>query len=428
MPSSAVIGAGVLGLAIAHHLRARGDDVTVFEAAPVLGGLASAWQLGDVVWDRHYHVTLSSDVHTRAMLRAVGLEQELRWVRTQNGLYAGPQVGLRPFSTGSDMLRLPMLGALDKARLAATIVAGVRERDRERMEEIPLAEWLIRWSGRTTFEQFWLPLLRAKLGDDWQHTSAAFMWATIQRLFAARRNGLDVEQFGYVPGGYARVFDRLHAHLCAAGVKISSGTPIRAVRRVHDGLDVQLEDGSTTFDSVVVTTASTLAADLCPDLTDAELHRLRAVRYVGVICASLLLPRPLSPYYLTYLTDPAAPFTAVVEMTSFVDPAEVGGWTLIYLPKYASPDDALFDADDAEIRDVFVSYLRAVHPQVNAADIAAFRISRVRRVFAVPTLGYSRTMPATATSVPGLQLIGSANLPFATLNVNDTLSLVEALR
>jgi hypothetical protein len=37
-------------------------------------------------------------------------------------------------------------------------------------------------------------------------------------------------------------------------------------------------------------------------------------------------------------------------------------------------------------------------------------------------------MPSTTTSIPGLQLIGSANLPFATLNVNDTLSLVEKLR
>ncbi len=76
----------------------------------------------------------------------------------------------------------------------------------------------------------------------------------------------------------------------------------------------------------------------------------------------------------------------------------------------------------------FLPYLQALHPQVRAEDVAAFRVSRVRRVFAVPTLGYSASMPPTTTSIPGLQLIGSANLPFATLNVNDTLSLVEKLR
>jgi hypothetical protein len=36
-------------------------------------------------------------------------------------------------------------------------------------------------------------------------------------------------------------------------------------------------------------------------------------------------------------------------------------------------------------------------------------------------------MPSMTTSVPGLHLAGSAQLPFATLNVNDTLGLVEEL-
>ena len=38
-----------------------------------------------------------------------------------------------------------------------------------------------------------------------------------------------------------------------------------------------------------------------------------------------------------------------------------------------------------------------------------------------------RGLPSMTTSVPGLHLAGSAQLPFATLNVNDTLGLVEEL-
>ncbi len=80
-------------------------------------------------------------------------------------------------------------------------------RDWQRMERIPVEVWLRRWSGRRTFEHFWKPLLRAKLGDSYRTASAAFIWATIQRLYAARRTGLKKEMFGYVPGGYARVLD-----------------------------------------------------------------------------------------------------------------------------------------------------------------------------------------------------------------------------
>jgi len=50
-----IVGGGFLGMTLAHRLARHGQDVTLFEAAPALGGLASAWSLGDVVWDRHYH-------------------------------------------------------------------------------------------------------------------------------------------------------------------------------------------------------------------------------------------------------------------------------------------------------------------------------------------------------------------------------------
>src|SRR5262249_10950728 len=54
----AVVGGGMLGLTLAHRLAQRGQRVALLEAAPQLGGVASAWSLGEVVWDRHYHVTL----------------------------------------------------------------------------------------------------------------------------------------------------------------------------------------------------------------------------------------------------------------------------------------------------------------------------------------------------------------------------------
>ena len=83
----AIVGGGMLGLTLAHRLAQAGDAVTVFEAAPFLGGLASAWDLDGVVWDRHYHVTLLSDTHLRALLSELGLEHEMEWRETRTGCY-----------------------------------------------------------------------------------------------------------------------------------------------------------------------------------------------------------------------------------------------------------------------------------------------------------------------------------------------------
>jgi protoporphyrinogen oxidase len=427
MGTSAVIGGGVLGLSVAQRLSQRGDEVTLYEAAPDLGGLASGWRIGDVQWDRHYHVTLQSDARTRAMLASLGLEDELQWVATRTGFYAGPEVGMRSVSNAVEFLKLPTLSPVGKARLGATILRGSRIKDGYTMEKVSASVWLRRWSGDATFERFWLPLLRAKLGDGWQQASAAFIWATIQRLYRARRAGMKQDLFGYVPGGYSRVFERFAEVLHDQGVKLNVGTKVSAVRRVPEGLKVVSDGGEATYDRVVVTLAGPMASALCEDLNAEEHRRLEGVTYMGVVCASMLTRKPLGGYYLTYITDPATPFTAVVEMSAFVDKAEFGDWNLVYLPKYVAPDDPLLDADDDGVRAEFLPYLKRMYPTLSDDDIGAFQVSRVRRVFAVPTLRYSDRMPPKVTSVPGLQLLGSAHLPFATLNVDDTLSLLDDL-
>jgi protoporphyrinogen oxidase len=433
-----VVGGGVLGLMLAHRLSGQGHEVTLIEGAPELGGLAAAWSLtiagagsGEqpdetITWDRHYHVTLLSDRRTQELVGVAGLADDMRWVETKTGYY-GDDGTLRSVSNTIEFLQLPGLNPIDKLRLGGTIFYGSKIRNGKRMERIPVDAWLQRWSGLRTFERFWRPLLRAKLGDDYTLASSAFIWATIQRLYAARRSGLKKEMFGYVPGGYARVFDRIAQALTAEGVKLMLGAPVRRVHRDGDRVAVDTDLGTERFDQCVLTTNAHQTADLCPDLTAVEAARLRSVRYMGIVCASLVLRRPLGPYYLTYITDLDSPFTAVVEMTAFVDPSELGGHALVYLPKYVAPDDPLFDASDDEIRASFLAFVKKMYRTFVDDDVLAFRVSRVRRVFAVPTLGYSDRMPPVATSIPGLHVLGSAQLPFATLNVNDTLGLVEEL-
>ena len=421
----AVVGGGVLGMSLARDLRSMRHEVTLFDAADHLGGLAAPWQLGDVTWDRHYHVTLLSDQRTREMYRSVGItDDSLHWVLTRTGYY-GADGTLRSVSGIAEFLRLPGISLLGKLRLGATILYGSRIRDGARMERIGVERWLRRWSGSTAFEVFWRPMLRAKLGDAYPRASAAFIWATMRRLSAARRSGINEERFGYPSGGYAAVCARFETTLASAGVDLRLGQPVLAVRRAAEGLVVETSTGAESFDRVVVTTGAPLAAQLCPDLLPRERKRLENVEYVGIVCVSLLLRRALGGYYLTYITDPQTPFTAVVEMTALIDPAEVDGHTLVYLPKYTAADDPLFGTSDDEVVAEFLPYLRQMYPGLDDDDVVVSRVSRVRQVFAVPTRRYSESMPSIATSVPGLYLAGSANLPFATLNVNDTLSLLE---
>ncbi|HEY7564501.1 MAG TPA: NAD(P)/FAD-dependent oxidoreductase [Acidimicrobiia bacterium] len=411
----AIVGGGMLGGSMALRSARAGHQVTLFEAAPSLGGLASAWTIGDVVWDRHYHVTLLSDSRTRELLDELGLEPT--WVQTKTGSFFDGK--LYSVSNAIEFLKFPPLSLWGKARLASTILYGSRTKNWKKLEQIPVEVWLTRWSGKKVFDRFWLPLLEAKLGNAYHETSAAFIWATIQRLYAARRSGLKTEMFGYVPGGYARILGRLHEVLVAAGVDVRLSAPVESVKR---GPQVQSARGVEHFDQVVVTTPAPLAERLIDDLSEEEKSRLRGSRYLGIVCPSVLTRRPLSEFYLTYLHDPA-PFTAIVEMSAFVDRAQFGGNSLLYLPKYVAPDDPLFEATDDEIKADFLPALARIHPQFDPDDVIAFKVSRARYVFAVSSLGRSAHVPEIHTTLPGVHVVSSAQILNGTLNVNETLEL-----
>src|SRR5476651_2303546 len=119
-----IIGGGMLGLMLAHRLRQRGERVTILEAAPQVGGLASAWQLSDITWDRHYHVILMSDRHTVGLVEELGLADEMRWVETKTGFYTDGR--LVSMSNSLEFLKFPPLGLIDKFRLALTIIKASR--------------------------------------------------------------------------------------------------------------------------------------------------------------------------------------------------------------------------------------------------------------------------------------------------------------
>ncbi len=419
-----VVGGGMLGMTLALRLAQQGHRVTLFEAADRLGGVADAWRLGEVTWDRHYHVICLSDSVLRSLLRELGLEHLIEWVETRTGFYHHQR--LVSISSNIEILRNLPLSLWNKLRLGAAMTYISSIRRGRRLEQVPVAEWLTRLSGTQVFDRLWLPLLKAKLGDNYRLASAAFIWAVARRLSKARRMGLDKERFGYVPGGYARVLAHFGAALADAGVEVNLETPVRRIEAVEGGIAVTAGGGDRRFDQVAVTLPAPTAARICPTLNDDERSRLEAVTYQGIVCASLLLRRPLAGFYLTYITDPSVPFSAVVEMSALVDvERHLGGRGLVYLPKYVKSDDPLLDAPDAEIEASFLAAFEGMYPDFERRDVLGFRISRVRHLLALATLGYSERLPPITTSIPGLHVVNSAHIADGTLNVNETVQLAE---
>jgi protoporphyrinogen oxidase len=421
-----IIGGGMMGMTLALRLAQKGDKVTIFEASDKAGGLTSSWIMDGVVWDKYYHVILMSDLNTRKILKEIGLENDCNWVETKTGFYSDGK--LYSMSNLVEFFKFPPINLIDKFRLGLTIFAASKIKNWHKLENILVADWLTKWSGKRVFEKIWLPLLKAKLGENYKNTSAAFIWATIQRMYAARKSGLKKEMFGYVSGGYERINTEFAKHLQRMGVEFRYDTKVVAVKKeINGNLILTTSDNDTYgFDNVISTLSSKESVKIAPQLTDIEKQLHEAIKYLGVICPSVLLTKEISPYYVTNITDSWPTFTGIIEMTALIDKKETKGNHLVYLPKYVNPDDDLFAKNDNELKEIFLNSLYKMYPNISEKDLHFWGVSKARIVFALPTLNYSEKVPGIATSIQNYFIINSAQIINGTLNVNETIQVAES--
>lgn len=430
----AVIGGGVAGCTLAERIKQAWpqSQVTLLEADHKLGGLSVASDPDEIGWDRFYHVVTPQDRHLIDWLGRLGLADRLRWRSVSTGFFTDGQI--HPFSTPLDFLRFPALSLPDKVRLGATILYASRVSDGAPLEGVTAAEWLRKLSGPRTYQRIWEPLLRAKLGSAYDQVAASFIWSTIRRLYATREGEQRKEAFGYISGGYAPVFQVAARYLTDLGVAVRTGFRVSAIRRGGADAPLQVVPQSgepISVDQIVYTGPSRVLPRLCEDgLLPAPLReRAESLRYLGVICMVLKLRRALSPHYVLNLTDPGLPFTGVIGLTTLVDPTEVGGHHLIYLPRYLPEDDADFDKPDQDFYAPFMAGMRQIFARrgFTEREVELWRVFRSRYVSPLHVLHYDQKMlPVTVSEGPGrIQVVNTGRILGGTLNNSQMIEEVE---
>lgn len=419
-----VVGGGVLGTVTAAALARAGRRVTLVESTGDLGGLTATQTLdtprGEVVCDRFYHVILESDARLLRLLSHLGLSDGVRWTSAPTVVAAdGVQ---HPASSLVEMATLPAVTTPDRARIAASVGAGL-VLPMALAQRVTAAGWLTAVAGRGAMTSFWGPILRAKLGTQADAVSASFLVSTFRRLVQARVKGAG-DRFGVLPTGYGPVFAALKAQVVADGAQVRTGATVATVRRtVTSGprLTVTLASGAElAADNVVVTTPGPVTDAMLPELTADERHRLTAMPYLGVICGTFLVETPPNDAYITYLVDDVG-ITGVIGMHALIDPATTRGYHLVYVPRYCAPDDPWFDLTDAEITERLLRAVRTALPGT-MADVVASSVSRARHVMPVPTPEAPAPVP-TQVSVPGVHVVSAAQNTTGTLNVEASLGM-----
>lgn len=425
LPRIAVVGGGFTGLAAAFYLLRAGFPVDVLEARDALGGLSAGFDYGPFRWDRFYHCILTSDTALLGLLEDLDLQDRLRWTATEVGFFSGGR--LHRMTRPVDLLQYPELSPWGKLRFGLGTLYAARAGSRPELEDVPLRDWVRRVFGAEAAARMWEPLLRAKLGPVREKASAAFLAATIQRLYSTRDKGAEKgERLGYVEGGYTAVLQALVGAIQKLGGRIRCGVSLREVGSLDGTVFVREPNGLHYYGSAILTVGNRAAASLLRGLPPAYAARLHQAEYLALLCGVLLLKRPLSPYYLTNITDPLA-MTGVVEMTNLIGTAHTSGRSLVYLPRYTTPSDPLFAASDAEVSRAFDADLHRMHPDLKPGDVEGRWVFRERAVQPVPTVGYSTlALPAMETPLPGVLLANSSQIVNNTLNNNAMTGIAKA--
>jgi uncharacterized protein len=284
----AVIGSGVAGLTAAHEL-SKHHRVTLFEADARLGGHAHTHQLDDgaggiVAVDSAFLVHNDRTYPTLSRLfdelgvrtRDTDMSMSVRCAAT--GLeYAGARGIPGLFPTISNLTRPRYLAMLAEVKSFHRAATRLLTDDAGAGDNRTLREFLVQQKFSPFFVDYFMTPLVAAV---WSCPPAGALDYPARYLFTFLDHHGMLTVFGSpvwrtVVGGSAT-----YVHAVAAGLhEVRTATPVGALRRTPDGVQLRAGGGQHGFDAAVVATHPDQALALLSEPTAAERAVLGAMPY-----------------------------------------------------------------------------------------------------------------------------------------------------
>ncbi|MEV8388592.1 MULTISPECIES: NAD(P)/FAD-dependent oxidoreductase [unclassified Streptomyces] len=275
-----IIGAGLAGLAAAHHLTSAGVRVSVLEAAPHVGGRMATDRVDGFRLDRggrllttSYPELLRTPGLAGAALRmfspGVVVHSDGRNYRT--GAVGSARSALTVARALASAPRPPLGGAVDQARLGAVLgrlAATPTSRLLARPERTALEALSVRGLPVRTVNGFVRPLLSALLCDPELTTSSRCADLAL-RAFARGRLCVTAGGSSVLPELLARALPEgtVRTDVCVTDASISGVTT--------------KEHGEITCRSLVVATGARAASELLPGLRVPDFHAVTVLHHTA---------------------------------------------------------------------------------------------------------------------------------------------------
>jgi protoporphyrinogen oxidase len=395
-----VLGGGALGLAAALRLAQAGQQVTVIEREPHLGGLAAGFSVGPSALEKFYHHIFRTDTTIIGLIEELGLKPRLIWGQPNTSTLSNGRI----VSLGGipDLLKLPLLDPVDRARFLAGMAVLKAIPNEKVFAGWTAARWMPRLMGRRVYDVMWEPILRGKFGSRADDIAMSWLWSRVHE----RSLGL-----GYLRGGFQQLYDAFGDRLRSLGSTVLTGISAQRITRDEEAIHVHTDrSGVHNFDRLLASLPTRLFYELA-DVPEEFRSRYPGPEHYGAHVMILGLDRQLlQQVYWLNINDRDLPFLALVEHTNFMPPSDYGGLHLVYLGNYVPMDDALLRSSDEEVLNRFVPAVARLQRGFDRSWVQQHWMFRAPYAQPIVTTQYLDTLPPHRTPLPGVYLANMAHV------------------
>lgn len=363
----AVLGGGVAGLSAAWKLAEAGMLVKVYEAAPVLGGMAGSIRKDGFVWDFGPHRFHSKNPAIISTVQAL-LGDDLRGRKLKTRVNFMDRYFDYPLSASNLLTNLPP----SVAALSFFDFATMKVRQRFRPDpDDSFESWVVNRFGQRLYNIYFGPYTQKVWGRDPKELSASWaaqrvavvdLWDLMLRMLHLRRgdNGFHhsefKDDFWYPRNGIGQIAEAMVERAQSHGANLLTRARINGVE--HDGSRITAihyqRDGDNFVDPCDAVVSSLplplLVRLLTPAAPEDVMRAANALAYRAMIFCFVEIDKPgVSDDHWIYFPDEKIIFNRISEMRNFSPDAVPPGMTSLTLEITCDIGDEIWNTPEDEL-------------------------------------------------------------------------------